>query len=760
MSTIDPGIGEPVAEAATQINSDATQIDKDFEDGEQERGEERERDVPGHWWLASTAIPLIAATFGPVANGFSICALVYSWRSFIPEAKMDADGIRLTDPKWLIAINAVSLLFALLGNATLLLNMAKRLKFTIAQPMTIVGFILAGILLVADIAAINSSSDYYITDPQAQPAARHALTSAYYYAIFAAAVYLLVGLLMCFTVYGAHAGHYKRDFDLTPAQRTLMLQTISFMFYLLLGALVFSHIEGWKYLDGVYWAQVTLLTVGLGDYSPQTTVGRGLLFPFAIGGILIVGLVVGSIRSLVLERGKEKIAARITEKRRENAVHNVDKRKQTVKISWFAQANFRTDPSLTPAQRREEEFHVMRKVQLAAERERRYLSLCTSLFFVLLLWFVGAVIFMVCERDEQGWTYFEALYFTFVVLLTIGYGDLTPSSNSGKAFFVIWSLLAVPSLTILISNMGDTIVKSFSDLTNWVASFTLLPEKKGKSTIQRLTSGAQEVLSKFTPPGLLGETKHDETLEGKRHYEEMLNRLATRLQRHVEEEELEAAKKDEEEGNELERDIHFYNYVLSREMRQVQKDLNASPPKQYSWHEWEYFLKLMGSEDDEALDFEGQKISNVLVPEPLKSPPHPITGVYKEDRRQWEKQIEAQFNDSGSSTVEADKDGVVDRETERKNGYAWRGPQKSRPHRARKRQMSDDEDPLKDWSWLSEESPLMSTKTESEWILERLSMALVRELNRQRKGYKRQPPIRMRHVLLAIERRREGKEGT
>lgn len=102
-----------------------------------------------------------------------------------------------------------------------------------------------------------------------------------------------------------------------------MLQTMSFVAYLLLGALVFSKIEGWKYLDAVYWADVTLLTVGLGDFSPQTHTGRGLLFPFAIGGILIIGLVIGSIRSLVLERGEQKLSARIVEKRRSTAVNNV-----------------------------------------------------------------------------------------------------------------------------------------------------------------------------------------------------------------------------------------------------------------------------------------------------------------------------------------------------------------------------------------------------------------------------------------------------
>jgi potassium channel subfamily K len=139
---------------------------------------------------------------------------------------------------------------------------------------------------------------------------------------------------------------------------------MSFITYLLLGALVYSHIEGWEYLNAVYWADVTLLTIGLGDFSPETAVGRGLLFPFAIGGVLMVGLVVGSIRSLILERGKEKLGARVMEKRRSGAVHNVDSDKKTIKISLFASADY--DPEgLSPAQQREEEFRIMRKVSIS-----------------------------------------------------------------------------------------------------------------------------------------------------------------------------------------------------------------------------------------------------------------------------------------------------------------------------------------------------------------------------------------------------------
>lgn len=64
----------------------------------------------------------------------------------------------------------------------------------------------------------------------------------------------------------------------------------------------------------------------------------------------------------------------------------------------------------------------MRKVQNAAERDRQYLSLAISLTIAMILWFLGAAIFMVAERHGQGWSYFSSLYFTYVCLLTIGYG--------------------------------------------------------------------------------------------------------------------------------------------------------------------------------------------------------------------------------------------------------------------------------------------------------------------------------------------------
>ncbi|KAH0407980.1 voltage-gated potassium channel, partial [Aureobasidium melanogenum] len=414
--------------------------------------------------------------------------------------------------------------------------------------------------------------------------------------------------------------------NLTAAQRTLMLQTMSFFTYLLLGALVFSHIEKWEYLDAVYWADVTLLTVGLGDYAPQTHTGRSLFIPYAIGGIVILGLVVGSIRTLVLERGQKKISARMMEKKRLRAVNSVGDGRQRIRVSRFQTMRF-VESYTNAAQKREQEFKAMRRVQDCAERDRKWVALAVSTTAAFTLWLVGAAIFHVAERD-QGWTYFQTMYFTYECLLTVGYGDFTPTANSSKAFFILWSLLAVPTLTILISDMGDTVVQLFSNATEWIGSLTVLPSEQG---IRSALNEAWRTLTKTHPihhghhdlhPGGVTQTEGAEGDDEDKHLT-MTDRIADRMAKHLEAEELEDALTAEQAGDFEERDIHFYNFLLARETQRLLKDLNASPPKRYEWGEWEYFLKLMANDAD-ATDLNG----DILVPEELRLP---------ETREEWKK---------------------------------------------------------------------------------------------------------------------------
>jgi potassium channel subfamily K, other eukaryote len=204
---------------------------------------------------------------------------------------------------------------------------------------------------------------------------------------------------MAITAYGAYTGHYNKEFNLTTIQRTLMLQTISFLIYLLAGAAVYVRIENWSYLNAVYWADYTLLTVGLGDIVPTTNVGRGLLFPYATGGIIILGLVIASIRSLVLERGKTRIKA-IVEKQRQRMIKRMQKKSKAGGVNPVLEQGPTISRLSTPGPHYENDltehgFDLMRKVQGNAALRERWLSLLVSGFLWFILWFVGAAIFKV-----------------------------------------------------------------------------------------------------------------------------------------------------------------------------------------------------------------------------------------------------------------------------------------------------------------------------------------------------------------------------
>lgn len=285
-----------------------------------------------------------------------------------------------TQPHRLTVINAISFVTAIVANAALMANMFGRIRFSIAQPTTIAGYYLSSFILIALVGAANSESFRLTT---VAPGSDRALGQAYYYACFAAALYFIMATLMGFTVYGAITGRYEKKFAITMSQRTLMMQTISFMVYLLGGAGIYTTLEpSWGFNDSVYWADFTLLTIGIGDdFVPTTHASRTLLLFYTFGGILAVGLVISSIRSMLLEKGAQKLHARTVEKKRQNvhSLHDAQWGRGHWWSAFFGRHKTPEPPTFeTEREKREAEFQAMRRIQERTADFNRYRALAIS----------------------------------------------------------------------------------------------------------------------------------------------------------------------------------------------------------------------------------------------------------------------------------------------------------------------------------------------------------------------------------------------
>jgi Ion channel len=67
---------------------------------------------------------------------------------------------------------------------------------------------------------------------------------------------------------------------------------------LLIGAVLYSWLEGWSYLDSVYFVVITLSTIGYGDLTPTKPINKLLTIFFALNGVAILLMLFDQVRRL------------------------------------------------------------------------------------------------------------------------------------------------------------------------------------------------------------------------------------------------------------------------------------------------------------------------------------------------------------------------------------------------------------------------------------------------------------------------------
>lgn len=92
---------------------------------------------------------------------------------------------------------------------------------------------------------------------------------------------------------------------------------ISFIVFLIvllevIGTLTYHNIEGWTYLDALYFSTVTLTTVGYGDITPKTDLGRMVTIAYAIFGIGVVLYGLSTVSAHFIEKREEEFIRSIS----------------------------------------------------------------------------------------------------------------------------------------------------------------------------------------------------------------------------------------------------------------------------------------------------------------------------------------------------------------------------------------------------------------------------------------------------------------
>ncbi|MFC2021572.1 potassium channel family protein [Chloroflexota bacterium] len=83
----------------------------------------------------------------------------------------------------------------------------------------------------------------------------------------------------------------------------------------------------------------------------------------------------------------------------------------------------------------------------------KHLRLLIALPIAVLL--IGTVGFMILEKLP----FMEALYFTTVTISTVGYGDIHPTTTSGKVFGIVLILIGIGIFLTVVTNVAEILVQ-------------------------------------------------------------------------------------------------------------------------------------------------------------------------------------------------------------------------------------------------------------------------------------------------------------
>lgn len=63
-------------------------------------------------------------------------------------------------------------------------------------------------------------------------------------------------------------------------------------------------------------------------------------------------------------------------------------------------------------------------------------------------------------HSTEGWSWIDSLYFSFISLTTVGFGDITPSTDIGKIFTIVYLTIGIGLILSFLDILFKHYIKS------------------------------------------------------------------------------------------------------------------------------------------------------------------------------------------------------------------------------------------------------------------------------------------------------------